>query len=108
MVEVNFETVPAGASVFVDNIDYDIITPTTLDLAEGPHTYILRIAPRYEDISGQISVLAGNSYTIIATLKETTIAMQQAFNDNMVKIGWYSFFVGATSLFIGMLKKRGA
>ena len=106
MVEVNVETMPLGASVFVDNIDYDIITPTTLDLAEGPHTYILRIAPRYEDISGQISVLAGNSYTIIATLKETTIAMQQAFNDNMVKIGWYSFIIGASSLLVGLLKKK--
>jgi len=108
MVEVNFETVPAGAAVYVDNLDYDVITPITLDLAEGPHTYILRITPRYEDISGQISVLAGNAYTIIATLKETTIAMQQAFNDNMVKIGWCSFFVGATALFIGIIKKRGA
>jgi len=108
MVEVNFETVPAGAAVYVDNLDYDIITPVTLDIAEGSHTYILRITPRYEDITGQISVLAGNSYTIIATLKETTIAMQKAFNDSMVRIGWYSFIVGATSLFIGMLKKKGA
>jgi len=108
MVEVNFETVPAGAAVFLDNIDTGFITPVTLDITEGSHTYILRITPRYEDISGQISVLAGNAYTIIATLKETTIAMQQAFNDSMIKIGWCSFFVGATALFIGILKKRGA
>jgi len=108
MVSITFESVPTGAAVFLDNTDYGVITPVTFDIDEGSHTYILRIAPRYEDIAGQISVIAGLSYTLIATMKETTIAMQQAFNNSMVKIGWCSFFIGATSLIIGMLKKRGA
>ena len=108
MVSITFESVPAGAAVFLDNTDYGVITPVTLDIDEGGHTYILRITPRYEDIAGQVTVIAGLSYTLIATMKETTIAMQKAFNDSMVRIGWYSFIVGATSLFIGMLKKKGA
>jgi len=108
MVSITFESVPAGAAVFLDNEDTLMITPVTLDIGEGGHTYILRITPRYEDIAGQVTVIADLSYTLIATMKETTIAMQQAFNNSMVKIGWCSFFIGATSLIIGMLKKRGA
>lgn len=110
MVSITFESVPAGAAVLLDNIDTLMITPVTLDIAEGSHTYILRIAPRYEDISGQIHVIAGLSYTLIATMKETTITMQQAFNNSMVKIGWSSFVIGTLGLIILLLKqpKRGA
>jgi len=106
MVSITFESVPAGAAVFLDNVDTLLITPVTLDVSEGVHTYILRIIPKYEDTIGQISVISGNSYTLVANLKETTATMQQTFYNSMVKIGWYSFVVGTLGLFISLLKPK--
>ncbi len=81
------------------------ITPVTLDIAEGTHTYMLRLN-RYEDISGQISVVAGNIYTLEAVMKETTVAMQQQFNERLVQLGWAGLVVAAVGLLIGLLQSR--
>ena len=110
MVNLTFQTFPPGAVVYLDSADTGKITPVTLDVAEGLHTYMLRLN-RYEDLSGEITVITGFAYVLEAVMKETTIAMQQQFNEKFVQLGWAGVAVAAVGIFISLLvsvKKRGA
>ncbi len=105
MVSIIFQTSPLGAEVFLDSANTLKITPVTLGIAEGAHTYMLRLN-RYEDINGQISVVAGNIYTLEAVMKETTIAMQQQFNERLVQLGWAGLAVAVVGIFLSLLQSR--
>jgi len=109
MVSLTFQTLPPGAVVFLDSADTGKITPVTLDIVEGIHTYMLRLN-RYEDVSGDVTVVAGYSYLLQAVMKETIIAMQQQFNEKLVQLGWAGVAIAAVGIFISLLtrSKRGA
>ncbi len=111
MVSIIFQTSPPGAGVYLDSMDTLKITPVTIDIDEGDHTYMLRLTG-YQDIAGQFTVTAGNSYVLNAVMQSTDVSMQQQFNENLVQLGWAGVAVAAVgiviSLIISMRSKKGA
>jgi hypothetical protein len=105
MVSLTFQTKPAGAVVFLDSADTLKITPVTFDIAEGIHDYVLRLN-RYEDVGGTITVIAGNDYTLEAVMKETSVSMQQQFNNQMMQLGWAGLAVAAVGILITLMRSR--
>jgi hypothetical protein len=107
MVSLTFRTTPPGADVFLDSADTLKITPAIVDVAEGTHNYLLRLNG-CEDISGTITIVAGNSYTIDAVMVEIS-SMQQQFNKQMVQLGWAGLALAAVGIFIALMQggKKG-
>lgn len=105
MVNLTFQTSPPGAQIYLNSADTGKITPVTLDIAEGTHTYMIRLN-RYEDLSGEITVVAGFGYVLDAIMKETTIAMQQQFNEKLIQLGWAGVAVAAIGIFISLVASR--
>jgi hypothetical protein len=107
MVNLTFQTTPPGVEVYLNSVDTLKITPVTFDVAEGTHDYLLRL-DGHEDISGTITVVAGNSYTLDAVMVEIS-SMQQQFNKQMVTLGWVGLAVAAVGIFIALFqgRKRG-
>jgi hypothetical protein len=107
MVSLTFQTTPAGAEVFLDSADTLKITPVTFDIAEGTHDYLLRL-DGYEDIGGVITVVAGNDYTLEVVMKETSVSMQQAFNNQMIQLGWAGLVVATVGIIIALMGRKKA
>ncbi len=107
MVSLTFQTTPPGAEVYLDSADTLKITPVTFEIAEGTHDYLLRL-DGYEDLGGTITVVAGNDYILDAILKETSVSVQQQFNDRMVILGWAGLAITTVGLIIALVgRKRG-
>ena len=65
---ISFNTTPAGANIFIDDVDTGYITPyTMLNILEGIHSYTLKLA-NYYDYTGSINVIAGQTVTVSETL----------------------------------------
>ncbi len=107
MVSLTIQTTPPGAEVFLDSADTLKITPVTFEIAEGTHDYLLRL-DRYEDIGGKVTVVAGNSYTLDAMMQQTSVSVQQQFNDRMVMLGYAGLAVAAVGLIIALVGRRKA
>lgn len=105
MVSVTFQTTPQGAEVFLDSADTLKITSVTLDIAEGPHTYMLRLAG-YEDIIRDFTVAAGYSYLLEATMTETTTAEQLKLNEKLVQLGWAGLAIATAGILVALMQVR--
>ncbi len=105
MVSLTFQTTPPGAEVYLDSADTLKITPVTFDIAEGTHDYLLRL-DGYEDIGDTVTLVAGNDYILNVVLKETSVSMQQQFDDRMVMLGWAGLAVVTIGLFIALIQGR--
>lgn len=105
MVSLTFQTTPAGAEVYLDSADTLKITPVTFEIAEGTHDYLLRLNG-HEDLGGKITVVAGNSYLLEAVMKETLESVQQAFNSQMIQLGWAGLAVAAVGILIALIQSR--
>ena len=105
MVSLTFQTSPPGAEVFLDSADTLKITPVTFEIAEGTHDYLLRL-DGFEDIGGVVNLVAGSDYILNAIMQETSVSVQQEFNDRMVMLGYAGLAVAAVGIFIAMGRKR--
>ncbi len=66
------ETTPPGAEVFIDGVDKNVVTPTTIpDLNEGTHPYELQKSG-YDSVFGVFSILEGQTTSITKTLQQST------------------------------------
>lgn len=69
---VNFVSVPTGASIFIDGKDMGVKTPITItDIKAGGHTFSLKLTG-YEDLNGTMTVLSGSSIDVYSTLTKLT------------------------------------
>lgn len=107
MVSLTFQTIPAGAGVFIDSADTLKITPVTFEIAEGTHDYLLRLRG-YDDLGGMITVVVGNNYTLEAVMKETLESVQQQFNSQMIQLGWAGLAVAVMGILIALVGRRRA
>ncbi len=105
MVSLTFQTTPPGAEVYLDSADTLKITPVTFEIAEGTHDYLLRL-DGFEDIGGKVTVVVGSDYTIEVVLKETSVSMQQQFNDRMVMLGYAGLAVAAVGILIALVGRK--
>ena len=70
---VSFSSIPAGAEIFIDGADQGVMTPNTVtNVPPGDHIYLLKLAG-YNDYSGTVSVVSGQTATVTATLTPTCI-----------------------------------
>lgn len=70
---VSFSSIPAGAEIFIDGTDQRIITPDMVtNMPHGDHIYLLKLSG-YNDYSGTVSVVAGQTATVTGTLIPTCI-----------------------------------
>ena len=65
---ISFNISPAGAKIFIDNVDTGKVTPALIcGLTPGQHTYRLSLTG-YQDITGNVNLAAGQGTTITGTL----------------------------------------
>ncbi len=65
---INFVSSPSGAYIFLDNILQAGITPATItSVPAGSHSYLLRLSG-YNDAVGTVTVIAGQTVNVSATL----------------------------------------
>ena len=87
---ISFKSTPDGAEIIIDGVDQLAATPATITEITGTHDYTLRKAG-FNDYSGVITVSAGQTVTIEATLVpeegciyfNTTPADAKIFIDNV-------------------------
>jgi len=70
-------SVPTGAKIFIDNIEYTgLITPTTIsDIPIGTYTYKLTY-PGYTDVNGILFIKTGETYDISTTMEKYSVPSQ--------------------------------
>lgn len=107
MVSLTFQTAPPGAEVYLDSADTLKITPVTFEIAEGTHDYLLRL-DGYEDIGGNVTVVAGNSYILNAVMQETSVSVQEQFNDRMVMLGYAGLAIAVVGILIALVGRKKA
>jgi len=67
---IYFNTTPAGAKIFIDDVDTGQVTPALIcGLTLGAHTYRLSLTG-YQDITGNVNLAAGQGTTVTGTLKK--------------------------------------
>ncbi len=65
---ISFSSTPSGADIYLDNILQTAKTPATItNVSAGSHTYLLRLAG-YSDAAGTVTVTAGQTENVSATL----------------------------------------
>ena len=70
---VYFNTTPAGAKIFIDDVDTGQVTPSLVcGLTLGQHTYRLSLTG-YQDITGNVNLAAGQGTTVTGTLPKKGI-----------------------------------
>ena len=70
---IYFNTTPAGARIFIDNVDTGQVTPSLVcGLTLGTHTYRLSLTG-YQDITGNVILAAGQGTTVAITLPKKGI-----------------------------------
>ena len=70
---ISFVSTPPGAGIFIDGTDQGVKTPTTaMNVTAGDHTYVLKLAG-YNDYSGTVSVVTGQTATVSAALIPTCV-----------------------------------
>ena len=107
MVSLTFQTTPPGAEVFLDSADTLKITPVTFEITEGTHDYLLRLE-EYEDLGGKVTLVAGSDYILDAIMQETSVSVQQQFNDRMVMLGYAGLAVAAVGILVALMgRKKG-
>ncbi len=68
---ITFTSTPSAANIYIDNILQTPKTPATItNVPAGSHTYIIRLSG-YNDATGSVSVIAGQTATVTATLTPT-------------------------------------
>lgn len=66
---VFFNTTPAGAKIFIDNVDTGQVTPSLVcGLAPGAHTYRLELAG-YQPLTGTVTLTTGRGEILTKTLQ---------------------------------------
>jgi len=107
MVSLTFQTTPPGAEVYLDSADTLKITPVTFEISEGTHDYLLRLE-EYEDLGGKVTLVAGSDYILDAIMQETSVSVQQQFNDRMVMLGYAGLAVAAVGILVALMgRKKG-
>jgi len=70
---IYFNTTPAGAKIFIDDVDTGQVTPALVcGLTLGAHTYRLSLTG-YQDITGSVDLVAGQGTTVTGTLPKKGI-----------------------------------
>lgn len=69
-------SVPTGAKIFIDNIDFQQTTPAIIsNISSGTHTYKLTY-PGYTDVDGILFIKTGETYEISAIMEKCSIPSQ--------------------------------
>lgn len=105
MSNVQVNSIPNGALVYIDYIDTLQLTPALLTLTEGNHTYLLRL-PGYVDITGTIEVVAGNSYIVNAVMQSSIDVKQLQFNASLVKLGYVGLAVSIVAILLSTIPRK--
>jgi hypothetical protein len=70
--DINFVSTPAGAEIFIYGADQGVKTPNTAtNVPAGDLAYVLKLAG-YNDYSGTVSVIAGQTANVSVTLTPST------------------------------------
>ncbi len=93
---LNILSIPEGADIYIDGMDIDLITPTLtpLILEAGTHNYLLTLT-NYESIYGTITLIDGETHTLIVSLASNMNKLYEKF----VIIGAIALGVSVIALF---------
>ena len=93
---IYFSTTPAGARIFIDNVDTGKVTPSLVcGLTLGAHTYRLSLTG-YQDITGNVNLAAGQGTTVTGTLPKKGIGTGTLLGIGLLGAGVLGAVVYAT------------
>ena len=84
---IYFNTTPAGARIFIDNVDTGQVTPALVcGLTLGAHTYRLEL-PGYQAQTGSVNLAAGQGTTVTGTLSKKGIGTGTIIGLGLLGVG---------------------
>ncbi len=87
MVKLDVVTVPPGVTIFLDSLDTLRITPASVDVSPGHHTYLLRLEG-YADLPGEFDVASGYEYILNAVLQDLSKIEEIKYSKQYAQAGW--------------------
>ncbi len=86
---ISFSSTPPGADIYIDNILQTSKTPATItSVSAGNHSYMLRLTG-YDDATGTVTVVAGQTATVSATLTPVGTTGSISFTSNPSSVDIY-------------------
>jgi hypothetical protein len=105
LANIDIISMPSGAQVFIDSTDTGKITPVSLDILPGDHTYLLRMGG-YVDIMNPITILAGNYYILNAMMQNSLDVAAQKYYGDIIKLYTASLAVAVVALIPIIFRKE--
>lgn len=102
MVKLDVITIPPGATIFLDSLNTLKITPASVDVLPGQHTYLLRLEG-YADISGAFQAVSGYEYILNAVLQDLSQIEETKYSKQYAQVGWLTLGITIAGSVIGYL-----
>ena len=104
MANIDITSTPPGANIYINSTDTFQVTPSSLDLLPGDHTYQLKLT-NYVDIIGNITITAGIYYILNVPLVNNLEEAAKNYYDNIIKLYAISIGIAVIALLPAIFRK---